>query len=131
MRYFAETAVLEADRSKTRGRPAGKPRHHESAGVGLIDAERTRRVFEEGHTPEGDRGRAGELAAAAASYAYARGYALLFPESAGGRQYLDSVPAGMWPWAWDAYKPTADAVADLVKAGALIASAIDTLLEES
>lgn len=98
-------------------------------GTDLIAAERARHMSEEGYDAEHDRGQAGQLAAAGASYAFGQGYALQFPTD-GGRQYLDSVPAGMWPWRWDFWKPSRSAVRTLVKAGALIAAAIDALLDE-
>lgn len=98
-------------------------------GTDLIAAERQRHITEEGRTAEGDRGKAGQLAAAGASYAFGQGYALQFPTD-GGRQYLDKVPAGMWPWPWSFWKPSRSAVRTLVKAGALIAAAIDSLLDE-
>lgn len=101
-----------------------------SKGVALIAAERARQPAEEGYTAEHDRGHAGELATAGAAYAFGQGYQLQHPDTPGGRQYLDKVPAGMWPWAWDLWKPGRSAVRTLVKAGALIAAAIDSLLAE-
>jgi len=98
-----------------------------SRGVALIAAERDRQPTEEGYTAEHDRGHAGELATAGAAYAFGQGYALQHPGD-GGRQYLDKVPAGVWPWAWHFWKPSRSAVRTLVKAGALIAAAIDSLL---
>ncbi len=86
----------------------------ESAGVGLIAAERRRQVEAEGYTAEHDAGHATELAMAAACYA--------IPTLSG---------RGLWPWAPDYWKPTpGDRVRELVKAGALIAAAIDAASSE-
>ena len=101
-----------------------------SRGVALIAAERDRQPAEEGYDVEHDRGRAGQLAAAGAAYAFGQGDALEHAGTPGGRHYLDSVPAGMWPWDWSYWKPSRSAVRTLVKAGALIAAAIDSLLAE-
>jgi hypothetical protein len=70
-------------------------------------------VVVEGWTPEHDAGRQAELAHAGASYALV----------CGG---IETV--AYWPWEEKYWKPTGDAVRDLVKAGALIAAAIDAEL---
>lgn len=92
-----------------------------SRGVALISAERDRQPAEEGYTAEHDRGHASQLAAAGAAYAGA------------GRHQIQGTEPGMpflWPWNPSFWKPGAGAVRTLVKAGALIAAAIDSLLAE-
>lgn len=98
-----------------------------SKGVALIAAERNRQPTEEGYTAEHDRGHSHELAMAGAAYAFGQAYEL---KHRGDRHYLDKVPAGMWPWDWSFWKPSRSAVRTLVKAGALIAAAIDSLLAD-
>lgn len=84
-------------------------------GAGMIESERLRQVDVKGHTAEHDDGLGmGDLALAAAAYAITA-----IPGHDGG---------DLWPWARDDWRPTGDAVRDLVKAGALIAAAIDAEL---
>jgi hypothetical protein len=81
-----------------------------SQGVDLIRAERQRQVAVEGWSADHDeRHVCGELVAAAAVYLGVSG-------------------VGTWPWSDTAPSMGADAIADLVKAGALIAAEIDRLL---
>lgn len=86
------------------------------SGIDLIIDERQRQIDVEGwslsHDDEHDDG---ELTAAAICYIKAAGP----PE---GRW---SKPR--WPWQREAWKPSADPVPNLVKAGALIAAEIDRL----
>lgn len=87
-------------------------------GSELIAAERVRQQSEEGYDAEHDAGHADELARAGATYA-------LVPEWRSPPGW--AVP-GMWPWDDQYWKPTPDdRVRELVKAGALIAAAIDSL----
>jgi hypothetical protein len=80
-------------------------------GIELIAAERQRQIEVEGWTPAHDAGhRRGELARAAVCYALS---AFNFD---GRIQY--------WPWEAKWYKPK-DRLSDLVRAGALIAAALD------
>ena len=83
-----------------------------ATGVDLIADERRRQVDEEGYTAEHDAEHTDDLALAAVSYAMPwriRGYRPV-----------------LWPWDWRFWKPTPDdRVRELVKAGALIAAAID------
>lgn len=91
-------------------------------GVDLIAAERERHVTEEGYTAEHDAGHDHELASAAAMYA--------LPAAIRPQPLHSSLP---WAWPWPSYywKPTPNnRVRELVKAGALIAAAIDSLLAE-
>lgn len=78
-------------------------------GYDLIRAERIRQVHSEHYTAEKDKGRAYELAAAATAYL------------SGNEDW--------WPWDLNYFKPTTDQ-RDWIKAGALIAAAIDANLEK-
>lgn len=97
-----------------------------SKGIELIAAERARQVSEEGYDAEHDKGHADQLTLAAQSYC------LSAADSLGGLTYEANNPedpAMDWPWHPSYWKPTGDPVRDLVKAGALIAAAIDSLTE--
>lgn len=96
-----------------------------STGVALIEAERRRQIDEEGYDAEHDRGAATNLALAGASYA-------LPPELRGmdDQVHEHAVPV-TWPWDPKWWKPTpGNRVREMVKAGALIAAAIDALVDE-
>jgi hypothetical protein len=98
---------------------------NEHSGVGLIASERARHEAEEGYDAEHDRGHAGALALAAS------GYALAGADDLGAAPYVANQaddPPFDWPWHDSYWKPTGDPVRDLVKAGALIAAAIDSVL---
>ena len=92
------------------------------SGAEMIAAERRRQVEVEGYAPEHDA-RLGteELTDAALAYALAS-------EAPDNKGHVKSAFAGWWPWSARAWKPTGDRVRDLVKAGALIAAAIDVEL---
>ena len=91
-----------------------------STGIELIAAERQRQIEVEGFNAEHDRDAENELAAAAACYATPPPWRHKRPDD-------DPVPLG-WPWDDRYWKPTPDdRVRELVKAGALIAAAIDAL----
>jgi hypothetical protein len=84
-------------------------------GVDLIREERERQITHEGYTPEHDLDHeADDFVLAAMAY-------LLGDEA-------------QWPWTPDTFKPTQPIndlhVRDLVKAGALIAAAIDRALDQ-
>lgn len=81
-------------------------------GASRIAIVRARQITEEGHAPERDIGRVDELTRAAATYA------LPTPH----------LTDALWPWAEEDFKPSGIRLADLVKAGALIAAAIDAHL---
>lgn len=90
-----------------------------AAGVALIAGERVRQVDVEGHTPEHDR------------FDPAHGAANLVDAAVA---YLLGDP-GYWPWEIFTYKPESPesdepAVKDLVRAGALVAAAIDVVIAE-
>ncbi len=90
-----------------------------TTGAGMIVEERRRQVEEEGYGPRHDGGLPrGDLITAALAYAQAA----LAP---GDAHAVQDALLDWWPWATDAWRPTGDAVRDLVKAGALIAAAID------
>lgn len=93
-------------------------------GIALIRSERARQVDHENHTPEADLGRAQELIAAAGCY--------LELAVCGSDGWYDQdrnpVPPGGWPWSQAAWNATNDPVRALEIAGALTASAIDSLL---
>ena len=100
----------EAWEAALRSTPAA-PKPLRSVGADRIAAERIRQFTTERYNRFHDGGRAGELAAAGAAYA--------------------TDDRSLWPWSEDAWKPTpADPERQLVKAGALIAAAIDSLLRE-
>ncbi len=92
------------------------------AGVELIAAERRRQVEREGWTADrDDRLYAnGDLIKAAESYAQ-----VAFETGILGRVLRR--PPEAWPWDEKWWKPSADPVRDLVKAGALLAAEIDRL----
>lgn len=92
-------------------------RHGPVTGAELIAAERARQVSDEGYTPEHDAThRVADLVDAATAY--------LAP-------YSSDTECGELAWPWDpaGFKPQ-NPVRDLVRAGALIAAAIDRLQAE-
>lgn len=96
-------------------------------GVDLIAQER-RRQIQIGYSRDEDIGREDELTHAGAAYALAAGSTILMSEESNPNDYQQPVP-GMWPWGDDEWDPTGDPKRDLVKAGALIAAAIDSIIE--
>lgn len=104
-----------------------------SAGVERIAAERQRQITEEGHRPELDRlGGAVQLEAAGTSYAEFAYVTMLHNMTieealAGNRR---SGPPPSWPWNVRYWKPTGDPVRDVIKAGALLAAALDVMIAE-
>lgn len=89
----------------------------ESEGARLIAAERLRQVTDERWLPgHDDIHDSGELAAAAKSY-------VRIALGADHRTVLEMD----WPWEERWFKPSPDAIRNLVKAGALIAAEIDRL----
>ena len=84
-------------------------------GAELIAAERERQITEEGYTAEHDDGHARDLMHASNAYVIEA----LYPgENLGVRS---------WPWLGEYWHPSEDNIRNLVKAGALIAAAIDSL----
>ena len=85
----------------------------EVGGASLIASERRRQVQVEGYTPEHDAGQARELTLAAISYLLS---------SVG----MLAASGHYWPWSLEAYKPTGPE-RDRIRAGALVAAAIDAM----
>lgn len=94
-------------------------------GADLIAVERLRQIDQEGFTfaPDAEHAK-GELLDAACAYLGAARFADRYhrPMDAGARQR-----ATYWPWDESWWKPSADPIPNLVKAGALIAAEIDRL----
>lgn len=89
-----------------------------SIAIADIRAERARQMHGEGWTPEHDAGhKNGELAAAAAAYAFS---------AATADRHYSADPIGFWPWDARWWKPTTPR-RDLVKAAALIVAEIERL----
>ena len=89
-------------------------------GAELIAQERQRQIDEEGYSPQGDIGRQDELARAGACYA---------DHVAAKFEGQDAdEPHPFWPWENNYWKPGEAEVETLIKAGALIAAAIDATL---
>lgn len=104
-------------------------------GAERIAAERQRQIEAEGWTPEhDDQWVHGEMVTAAQCY-------LRFNERLAETDDVDRLmryhaPGGIglprgWPWHRDWWKPSADPIRNLEKAGALIAAEIDKLLRQS
>lgn len=92
-------------------------------GVELIAAERLRQTSQEGWTPEhDDRHKKFQLTLAAVSYAQA----VASPDDWAVSNGEKPRPTD-WPWGKKWWKPSADPIRNLVKAGALIAAEIDRL----
>lgn len=94
-------------------------------GTELIAQERQRQVEQTGWTAEyDDHHQSGQLAAAAACYAH------LAVAVIQGETDMDEIKFNLlnfWPWDEHWFKPGADPVRNLAKAGALIAAEIDRL----
>lgn len=94
-----------------------KPPHGGDA-IAAITAERCRQIEVEGWAPEHDDAHGGgEMAAAAAAYA--------FSAATAGRYYAAD-PLGFWPWDPSSWKPKSPRE-DLVRAGALIIAEIERI----
>lgn len=92
-------------------------------GSELIAAERARQQSEEGYDAAHDAGHAEELAQAAAAYALTGYY-----RERGFDASQEDPPGFAWPWDREYWKPVPhDRIRELVKAGALIAAAIDAI----
>lgn len=97
-------------------------------GIERIAHERQRQIDEEGWTPEhDDQHSEGELPAAAACYARAAEEIAEF-DGTGVAFSPSTEPPDGWPWAAGWWRPSADPIRNLEKAGALIAAEIDRLL---
>ncbi len=91
-------------------------------GTDLIAAERERHIGEEGYDAEHDEGHELELTEASLSYLASLRHRWRYPDR------RSEFSPTLWPWGLKFWKPTVDPVRQLVKAGALIAAAIDSLL---
>lgn len=91
-----------------------------TTGAGKIVEERRRQIEQEGYSPARDHGQRWALTRAGIAYAIASLSTLTDDQH-------DEAWA-WWPRSTEAWKPK-DALADLVRAGALIAAAIDSMLE--
>ena len=105
-----------------------------ATGAQRIAAERRRQIDREGYTPEHDQYHdGGELLDAAQEYLAIADFNRRYPEGPMTRdqaldiQDLHGFAASRWPWAREDFKPSADPIPNLVKAGALIAAEIDRL----
>lgn len=95
-------------------------------GTDMIAAERGRQITDEGYSPENDRHQGDLLARAGVEYANVAVAVLRNgPEAAN----FDPPLRWNWPWSNDFWKPSGDPIRDLTKAGALIAAAIDSLID--
>jgi len=87
-------------------------------GADMITAERSRQITVEGWTAEHDDGHPGQPLIRAA---------IVYANSARAAPRFAVAWDALWPWDWKWYKPSADPIRNLVKAGALIAAEIDRL----
>ena len=101
-------------------------------GAELIAEERIRQHNQEGYSVAHDDAHdLGELAVAALCYATVASAQVV--EDRGAQQYTPAVLArcsdGLltWPWSGKDWKPAADPIRNLIKAGALLAAEIDRL----
>lgn len=91
---------------------------HKLTGAELIAQERARQIQEECYDAAHDDGQGYALARAGVAYAIAgTGHVVDVDDDVEAWQW--------WPWSTDAWKPSYDLVRNLVRAGALIAAAID------
>lgn len=100
-------------------------------GAERIATERVRQVIDEGYDPQHDKGHAVDLINAASRYLrdveglLARGV----PSHPGKptREDMHGHLVRDWPWLDEDYKPSADPIRTLEKAGGMVAAAIDAL----
>lgn len=93
-------------------------------GIELIAEERARQISSEGWTSEhDDTHKEAQMARAAATYAIEA-----FSKAS---KIKVRRPLGLWPWGDEWWKPAADPIRNLEKAGALIAAEIDRLQRAS
>lgn len=95
------------------------------SGTDLIAAERQRQIYQEDFSHERDDGYVrGDLVAAAICYADEAGSIVWGPDGIGDCPVQGWAPE-QWPWDPSWWKPSADPIRNLEKAGALIAAEID------
>lgn len=92
-------------------------------GTNLIGYERSRQIAVEGYSADHDRHHAEAMLFAAMSYVES---AILSQRNPG----MQVIKPAVWPWMAEYWKPTGDVVKDAIKAGALIAAAIDAIIDE-
>lgn len=93
-------------------------------GVDLIAKERGRQLKQLGYSREDDLGREAEMASAALCY-ITTAKDVMMAEELHRALSLAIVHPQDWPWDYELFKPSGDVIRDLVRAGALIAAAID------
>jgi hypothetical protein len=101
-------------------------------GVELIAEERQRQIDVEGYSKEHDsQHKVSEFISAASSYTHSAVMHALKEEGATNDALTNGIPflKKSFVWGYDAFKPT-NCLRDLIKAGALIAAAIDRLQME-
>lgn len=91
-----------------------------------IAEERLRQVTEEGYDSRHDEGHAEQLLRAADAYTQHTIMRIANPFAA-PELFRHPADFGAWPWAREDWKPSDNPIKDLIKAGALIAAAIDEL----
>lgn len=94
----------------------------------LIRVERQRQINVEGFDEKHDEGHTADLINAARCYTEEARFDTWNPGIRSNPERI-SMPSE-WPWESEYWKPTTNPIRDLVKAGALIAAAIDALLSE-
>lgn len=95
------------------------------AGVDLIAQERKRQIVEEGFARADDLHREDILTSAALCYTRTA-YDVMVVQDL--KNNVIPIHPNSWPLDYDEFKPTGDPMKDLVKAGALIAAALDALI---
>ena len=100
-----------------------------STALELIATERQRQIEQEGWTAEHDDGHNhGQLATAAACYAFGRVFRYFNGWISGGGHGDEPRLTSAWPWNGGWWKPSPDnRIRELVKAGALIVAEIERL----
>jgi hypothetical protein len=118
--------VTCAEEARATGEMPKRQSNRNASAIHLIADERARQVSDEGWSPEhDDTHRRGELARAAACYA------VQAEEQARGFPVLKGIMPKRWPWQYEWWKPSADPLRNLVKAGALIVAEIERLQRAS
>lgn len=91
-----------------------------------IYKERRRQVGEEGYDASHDDGHPGEMALAAACYAFVAGGHGCGTDAVYPAMYPVNCPPSLWPWSGNAWKPKSRR-RDLIRAAALIVAEIERL----
>lgn len=103
-------------------------------GAERIATERVRQVLDEGYDAQHDKDHAVDLINAASRYLRdVEGLLARGVTSHPGKPTMEDMHGHLvrdWPWLDEDYKPSADPIRTLEKAGALVAAAIDALLPE-